>query len=153
VKSGQHKQGFFIIIIAEVLVSFFLSLSLYPEELSRGHQRYKKRSLSLFLLAQTVSLNHFSIYHTYIVKIIAIIAISRARGLSRPVFSAPEKRAIRARNLFFLYLFLSLLDIFGSKDLYDYFLCNHKHIQSFVNSVLIIAKALSLSFSCALVYY
>jgi len=87
-----------------------LSLSLYPEELSRGHQRYKKRSLSLFLLAQTVSLNHFSIYHTYIVKIIAIIAISRARGLSRPVFSAPEKRAIRARNLYF---FVSLSLTFG----------------------------------------
>jgi len=110
VKSGQHKQGFFIIIIAEVLVSFFLSLSLYPEELSRGHQRYKKRSLSLFLLAQTVSLNHFSIYHTNIEKIIIIIAISRARGLSRPVFSAPEKRAIRARNLYF---FVSLSLTFG----------------------------------------
>jgi 7,8-dihydro-6-hydroxymethylpterin-pyrophosphokinase len=31
----------------------------------------------------------------------------------------------------------------------DIFLCNHKHIQSFVNSVLIIAKTLSLSPSLA----
>jgi hypothetical protein len=74
----------------------------------------------------------------------------RARGFSR-VFSAPEKRAFRARNLFFfLYLFhgkclAQLCDIESA----DIFLCNHKHIQSFVNSVLIIAKTLSLSPSLA----
>ena len=90
VRQQVNSKGFFIIIIAEVLVSFFLSLSLSPEELSRGHQRYKNRSLSLFLLAQTVSLNHFSIYHTNNEKIIIIIAISLTRALSRPVFSAPD---------------------------------------------------------------
>ena len=38
--------------------------------------------------------------------------------------------------------------MFGSTQLsygVIWFLCNHKHIQSFVNSVLIIAKTLSLS--------
>ena len=72
----------------------------------------------------------------------------RARGFSC-VFSAPEKRAFRARNLFF---FVSLSrEMFGSTVCFfrDIFLCNHKHIQSFVNSVLIIAKTLSLSPSLA----
>jgi len=76
------------------------------------------------------------------------LAGSRAPCFLRPK-SAQSARAISI----FLYLFLSLLDIFGSERLFNDFLCNHKHIQSFVNSVLIIAKALSLSFSCALVYY
>ena len=72
----------------------------------------------------------------------------RARGFSR-VFSAPEKRAFRARNLFFLYLFHGKCLAQQKMCSIDIFLCNHKHIQSFVNSVLIIAKTLSLSPSLA----
>ena len=76
---------------------------------------------------------------------IVIIAISAgSRALAR-VFSAPEKRAFRARNLFFLYLFHRTFWL--SSHSASIFLCYHKHIQSFVNSVLIIAKTLSLSFS------
>jgi len=67
------------------------------------------------------------------------LAGSRAR-----VFRARKTRIPRAQSLFFLYLFhgkcLAQLDYPST-----YFLCNHKHIQSFVNSVLIIAKTLSLS--------
>ena len=81
---------------------------------------------------------------------IVIIAISAGSRVLARVFSAPEKRAFRARNLFF---FVSLSrEMFGSTQLscgVIWFLCNHKHIQSFVNSVLIIAKTLSLSPSLA----
>ena len=81
---------------------------------------------------------------------IVIIAISAGSRTLARVFSAPEKRAFRARNLFF---FVSLSrEMFGSTQLscsVIWFLCNHKHIQSFVNSVLIIAKTLSLSPSLA----
>ena len=81
---------------------------------------------------------------------IVIIAISAGSRVLARVFSAPKKRAFRARNLFF---FVSLSrEMFGSTQLscsVIWFLCNHKHIQSFVNSVLIIAKTLSLSPSLA----
>ena len=119
-------------IIAEVHVSFSfsfslsLSLSLYllciQKELSRGHRDTKKNapSLSLFLLAQTVSLNHISIYHGIDDMLcIVIIAISAGSRVLARVFSAPEKRAFRARNLFF---FVSLSrEMFGSTSVSRYF--------------------------------
>ena len=67
------------------------------------------------------------------------------RGLagSRACFPRP-KNAHSARAIsFFLYLFHGKR--LAQQSLVDIFLCNHKHIQSFVNSVLIIAKTLSLS--------
>ena len=72
------------------------------------------------------------------------------RGLagSRACFPRP-KNAHSARAISF---FVSLSrEMFGSTVCFfrDIFLCNHKHIQSFVNSVLIIAKTLSLSPSLA----
>ena len=147
-------------IIAEVHVSFSFSFSLslslslsvsrknFPED---TEIQKKTPSLSLFLLAQTVSLNHILNHiESLIMLCIVIIAISAGSRVLARVFSAPEKRAFRARNLFF---FVSLSrEMFGSTQLscgVIWFLCNHKHIQSFVNSVLIIAKTLSLSPSLA----
>ena len=74
---------------------------------------------------------------------IVIIAISAgSRALAR-VFSAPEKRAFRARNLFFFCISHCHIGHFWLRlTLRRIILCNHKHIQSSVNSVLIIAKAL-----------
>ena len=66
------------------------------------------------------------------------------RGLagSRACFPRP-KNAHSARAIsFFLYLFHG--KCLAQLDYPCWFLCNHKHIQSFVNSVLIIAKTLSL---------
>ena len=71
------------------------------------------------------------------------------RGLagSRACFPRP-KNAHSARAIsFFLYLFHG--KCLAQLLFCDIFLCNHKHIQSFVNSVLIIAKTLSLSPSLA----
>ena len=78
------------------------------------------------------------------------------RGLagSRACFPRP-KNAHSARAIsFFLYLFHGKCLAQQKMCSIDIFLCNHKHIQSFVNSVLIIAKtlSLSLSFSRARVY-
>ena len=70
------------------------------------------------------------------------LAGSRAR-----VFRARKTRIPRAQSLFFLYLFHG--KCLAQLDYPCWFLCNHKHIQSFVNSVLIIAKTLSLSPSLA----
>ena len=70
------------------------------------------------------------------------LAGSRAR-----VFRARKTRIPRAQSLFFLYLFHG--KCLAQLDYPRWFLCNHKHIQSFVNSVLIIAKTLSLSPSLA----
>ena len=65
----------------------------------------------------------------------------RARGFSRACFPRP-KNAHSARAIsFFLYLFHG--KCLAQLDYPCWFLCNHKHIQSFVNSVLIIAKTLS----------
>jgi hypothetical protein len=64
------------------------------------------------------------------------LAGSRAR-----VFRARKTRIPRAQSLFFLYLFHG--KCLAQLDYPCWFLCNHKHIQSFVNSVLIIAKTLS----------
>ena len=68
------------------------------------------------------------------------------RGLagSRACFPRP-KNAHSARAIsFFCISFTG--NVWLNLVLYaDIFLCNHKHIQSFVNSVLIIAKTLSLS--------
>ena len=69
------------------------------------------------------------------------------RGLagSRACFPRP-KNAHSARAIsFFLYLFHGKCLAQSDIESADIFLCNHKHIQSFVNSVLIIAKTLSLS--------
>ena len=71
------------------------------------------------------------------------LAGSRAR-----VFRARKTRIPRAQSLFFCISFTG--NVWLNLVLYaDIFLCNHKHIQSFVNSVLIIAKTLSLSPSLA----
>ena len=73
------------------------------------------------------------------------------RGLagSRACFPRP-KNAHSARAIsFFLYLFHGKCLAQSDIESADIFLCNHKHIQSFVNSVLIIAKTLSLSPSLA----
>jgi hypothetical protein len=73
------------------------------------------------------------------------------RGLagSRACFPRP-KNAHSARAIsFFLYLFHGKCFAQSDIESADIFLCNHKHIQSFVNSVLIIAKTLSLSPSLA----
>ena len=73
----------------------------------------------------------------------------RARGFSRACFPRP-KNAHSARAIsFFLYLFHGKCLAQQKMCSIDIFLCNHKHIQSFVNSVLIIAKTLSLSPSLA----
>ena len=72
------------------------------------------------------------------------LAGSRAR-----VFRARKTRIPRAQSLFFLYLFHGKCLAQQKMCSIDIFLCNHKHIQSFVNSVLIIAKTLSLSPSLA----
>ena len=100
-------------IIAEVHVSFSFSFSLslslslslcIQKELSRGHRDTKKNapSLSLFLLAQTVSLNHISIYHGYDVMLcIVIIAISAGSRVLARVFRARKTRIPRAQSLFF----------------------------------------------------
>ena len=73
------------------------------------------------------------------------------RGLagSRACFPRP-KNAHSARAIsFFLYLFHGKCLAQQKMCSIDIFLCNHKHIQSFVNSVLIIAKTLFLSPSLA----
>ena len=128
-------------------LSLSLSLSLYPERTFARTQRYKKKtpSLSLFLLAQTVSLNHISIYHGIDDMLcIVIIAISAGSRVLARVFRARKTRIPRAQSLFFCISFTG--NVWLNLVLYaDIFLCNHKHIQSFVNSVLIIAKTLSLS--------
>jgi hypothetical protein len=79
---------------------------------------------------------------------IVIIAISAGSRVLVRVFRARKTRIPRAQSLFFVSL---SREMFGSTVCFfrDIFLCNHKHIQSFVNSVLIIAKTLSLSPSLA----
>jgi hypothetical protein len=79
---------------------------------------------------------------------IVIIAISAGSRVLARVFRARKTRIPRAQSLFFVSL---SREMFGSTVCFfrDIFLCNHKHIQSFVNSVLIIAKTLSLSPSLA----
>ena len=84
---------------------------------------------------------------------IVIIAISAGSRVLARVFRARKTRIPRAQSLFFLYLFHGKCLAQQKMCSIDIFLCNHKHIQSFVNSVLIIAKTLSLSFSCARIYY
>ena len=78
---------------------------------------------------------------------IVIIAISAGSRVLARVFRARKTRIPRAQSLFFLYLFHG--KCLAQLDYPCWFLCNHKHIQSFVNSVLIIAKTLSLSPSLA----
>ena len=73
---------------------------------------------------------------------IVIIAISAGSRVLARVFRARKTRIPRAQSLFFLYLFHGKCLAQQKMCSIDIFLCNHKHIQSFVNSVLIIAKAL-----------
>ena len=80
---------------------------------------------------------------------IVIIAISAGSRVLARVFRARKTRIPRAQSLFFLYLFHGKCLAQQKMCSIDIFLCNHKHIQSFVNSVLIIAKTLSLSPSLA----
>ena len=88
-----------------LFLSLSLSLSLcIQKELSRGHRDTKKNapSLSLFLLAQTVSLNHISIYHGETLMLcIVIIAISAGSRVLARVFRARKTRIPRAQSLFF----------------------------------------------------
>ena len=96
-----------------------------------------------------VSLNHISIYHGETDAYVMYCHHRHLRGLagSRACFPRP-KNAHSARAIsFFLYLFHG--KCLAQLLFCDIFLCNHKHIQSFVNSVLIIAKTLSLSPSLA----
>jgi len=148
-------------IIAEVHVSFSfsfslslsLSLSLYPERTFPRTQRYKKKR-SLPLSFSSGSDGFFKSYFDLSWRRCYVMYCHHRhlRGLagSRACFPRP-KNAHSARAIsFFLYLFhgkclAQLCDIESA----DIFLCNHKHIQSFVNSVLIIAKTLSLSPSLA----
>ena len=149
-------------IIAEVHVSFSFSFSLslslslslcIQKELSRGHRDTKKKR-SLPLSFSSGSDGFFKSYFDLSWRRCYVMYCHHRhlRGLagSRACFPRP-KNAHSARAIsFFLYLFhgkclAQLCDIESA----DIFLCNHKHIQSFVNSVLIIAKTLSLSPSLA----
>ena len=99
-------------IIAEVLVSFSFSFSLslslcIQKELSRGHRDTKKNSLPLSFSSGSDGFfkSYFDLsWASTRCYVLSSSPSPRARGFSR-VFSAPEKRAFRARNLFFLYLF------------------------------------------------